>query len=73
MFFKRAARHPRMFLIVFNEFCCVESRVAVFFQRRVLVFGASLTVVNSYVFFVVLFCPNNIVFLLYFVLTHVCF
>ena len=51
-------RHPRIFLIVFSELSSVESRVAVYVQRRVLVSGARLAVANSHVFDVFHCCPK---------------
>ena len=67
MFFGRAVCHPRIFMIVFSELWCVESRVAVYFQRRVLVFGASLAVANSHAFLFFFVVENAMIFLLYFI------
>ena len=45
--FQARGAPPALFLIVFNELWCIESTVAVVFQPRVFMVGASLAVVNS--------------------------
>ena len=57
-------RNRHGFLIVFSELWCFESRVAVYFQRRVFVFGARLAVANSYVFLFFFAVQNALIFLL---------
>ena len=72
MFFKRAMCHPRIFLIAFSELWRVESRVAVYFQRRVLVCGANLAVAISHFFFFFFGFQNALIFYyMLFIKTHV--
>ena len=59
-------------MIVFSELWCVESRVAVYFQRRVLVSGARLAVANSHVL-VFHRCPKIMCFFLRFIKTMLVF